>query len=1374
MARNKRARYRNKRADYTKGGRVNYQYGGYGRGEGEDYMMNGRSEYTIPNIPKTPTPTVPTYTAADVEQAYADLNSGKVTAAQLASQYGVTEDYVNTNLAAHNAKVAAATPAATPPMMGGPGKGIASTAPVADPVGATKTIQPDADKGETFIPYNTSPYVSVDQTTTAPYSTEGDSDYEWGAAAQGITEGDATTLTDPDIGVTTADTTATVDPIANQTFTKAPPSVAAIPADGSYTQAETQAVVDAINSGTVTAAEVAAQFGVTEAQINAEMTRQNQVAAGEEVTVADPYAATATTDFDTGETTETPYVFRDMDAEKATADAAAAQAAADAKAAADAVAAAAAAQAKSAADVAAIPVDADYTQFEVDQVYDALESGAMTVQQVAAQFGATPAQVQAEWARMKQQKAGQAVTGEDPFAEGVYDATKDALQTKKVAEQQKARKDTVQDITFKGKPFNMGIPNLTSQILALDEQLKARGLKEGTPEYTAAQEQARAELVRFAQGTNQVNFSPEDFAAAVGRPVAEVLAGYYNYDFTGKDDLGLAYGKQVTEAMQDAHVPGSFLKDYKPIDTQAFVDERQAVELDVESGITADTAIQKLDAYVDIQPPMGISPAIMNKAVTNLKTAAETGEIGAKDYEAYLVNEINNNPQWAENLNRPPVTVDEIRKLTERAEAAEFGTIRPDAIAQVATKDFISDAASVGEVDFRKAVNVSPTKEAEAASREAITGTSQNSDAAKIIDDIGGYEAYKRSEVTGQAASDAAVAFVAETGNIESNLAKTMVQNPADFNAQVDNVEPEVVAAVAALPPEALVSSQMQTLMAGIETGEIPVWARPAYDTVNQNMAQRGIDASTVGRDALFNAIIQSALPIAQSNAQAIQANWSQRLSNQQQAELARAQLDSTRRMNNLANRQATESQTAQFAQNLNVLQSQFDQDRDTLSFQQQQQVRMTNLQNTQRTAELNKQAENAFKAQNLANEQQVELAELEIKNQTQQQNMTAENQERLVNMQMAADFLSKNAAFDQQMKLANLSNDQQMELANLTAMNQADSESLSADQQTRLANLNARMQTNLTQGRIAESMGVALLSADQQRAVENASMNARMDLTKFSAEQQIELANSRFMQTVELTDFNARQQAVMQNATALASLDMAAVDQRTKLEITQAQNFLQRDMANLSNEQQALILDTQVEQQRLLSSQAAENAARQFGATSDNQMTQFSESLAAQIEQFNSQQHNAMEQFNATEANRMTAMNQANAIDAAKFNNQLNTQIAQINEQYDLQRDQWNAANAQAVEQSNVQWRRQANTIDTAAVNAANQENAAKAFQISTAEQSFLWQSLRDDAAYLKQGYENEEQRKTTLYATALSNEIETGATGIQPIVDIVNSIIN
>ena len=149
------------------------------------------------------------------------------------------------------------------------------------------------------------------------------------------------------------------------------------------------------------------------------------------------------------------------------------------------------------------------------------------------------------------------------------------------------------------------------------------------------------------------------------------------------------------------------------------------------------------------------------------------------------------------------------------------------------------------------------------------------------------------------------------------------------------------------------------------------------------------------------------------------------------------------------------------------------------------------------------------------------------------------------------------------------------------------------------------------------------------------------------------------------------------------------------------------------------------------------------------------------------------MEQFNKAETNRVKAIQAGNDLDAAKFNNQHTTQLSQFNEQMDLQRDQWNATNAQAIEQSNVQWRRQANTINTAAVNAANQENAAKAFQISAADQNFMWQELRDEAAYLRQAYENDEQRQTTLYATAIANDIDTGEIGIKPIVAIVDDIM-
>ena len=145
---------------------------------------------------------------------------------------------------------------------------------------------------------------------------------------------------------------------------------------------------------------------------------------------------------------------------------------------------------------------------------------------------------------------------------------------------------------------------------------------------------------------------------------------------------------------------------------------------------------------------------------------------------------------------------------------------------------------------------------------------------------------------------------------------------------------------------------------------------------------------------------------------------------------------------------------------------------------------------------------------------------------------------------------------------------------------------------------------------------------------------------------------------------------------------------------------------------------------------------------------------LGQQAELFNSTQSNAMEQFNISEANRIAALNAGNDIDAQKFNDQLNTQIRQYNSQVEFQRDQWNAQNAQAVEQSNVNWRRKANTINTAAENAANQQQAQFAYGMSSAEQNFVWQALRDDANFANQKDLARGERAMQLLSSIYGNE--------------------
>jgi len=198
-------------------------------------------------------------------------------------------------------------------------------------------------------------------------------------------------------------------------------------------------------------------------------------------------------------------------------------------------------------------------------------------------------------------------------------------------------------------------------------------------------------------------------------------------------------------------------------------------------------------------------------------------------------------------------------------------------------------------------------------------------------------------------------------------------------------------------------------------------------------------------------------------------------------------------------------------------------------------------------------------------------------------------------------------------------------------------------------------------------------------------------------------------------------------------------------------------NMANLSNKQQVAVLNTQIEQQRLINNVSAKNAAAQFNAANQQQADLFMANLGVEIEKYNASATIAREQFNATEKNRQAAINAGNELEASRLTAQLKTDISKFNSQQDLAREQWNAANAQAVEQSNVQWRRQANLADTAAQNAANQQNAQIAFNLTSQEQTQLWQQMRDDAAYIRQSYENKEQRNAQLLATAIGNDAVT-----------------
>jgi len=284
------------------------------------------------------------------------------------------------------------------------------------------------------------------------------------------------------------------------------------------------------------------------------------------------------------------------------------------------------------------------------------------------------------------------------------------------------------------------------------------------------------------------------------------------------------------------------------------------------------------------------------------------------------------------------------------------------------------------------------------------------------------------------------------------------------------------------------------------------------------------------------------------------------------------------------------------------------------------------------------------------------------------------------------------------------------------------------ADAQTtagfEMQNLSNRQQrAMLAAQQRATFMGQEFDQAFQAR-VSNAAKISDVANMNFTAEQQVALENSRNANTVNLTNLTNKQAMVLAEASAISQLESQNLSNQQQAAVQNANSFLQVDMANMNNEQQTTMFKAQSVVQSLLTDQAAENAARQFNASSENQTKQFMANLNTQVTQFNAAQTNAISQFNAGEEN---------ALD--KFN-------ASMEEQ----RNQFNAQNGLVVAQANAQWRQNVDTLNTAAQNEANMINAATINTFTKSAVDQIWQRERDLMDYAFKGSEQEKDRMVNI----------------------------
>jgi hypothetical protein len=330
-------------------------------------------------------------------------------------------------------------------------------------------------------------------------------------------------------------------------------------------------------------------------------------------------------------------------------------------------------------------------------------------------------------------------------------------------------------------------------------------------------------------------------------------------------------------------------------------------------------------------------------------------------------------------------------------------------------------------------------------------------------------------------------------------------------NAQTAATFTEQIQAAEATPSkQATVQGQLEGLMAQFEGGATPEWAAGAMRAATATMAARGLGASSLAGQAVVQAAMESALPIAAADAQTIAQFEAQNLSNRQQRAMLAAQ-----------QRAAFIGQEFDQAFQARVINASKISDVANINFTAEQQVALENS-----------RIANTMNLQNLNNSQALVLAEAGALANLDIQNLSTRQQAAVQNAQ---NFLA--------MDMQNLSNRQQTDLFKAQQRVQA----LFTDQAARNAarQFNASSQNQVDQFFASLSAQTSQFNATQTNAQSQFNAGQRNTIERFNAE----IRNQR-------DQFNAQNRLVIDQSNAqwrreVATANTAAVNRANELNAT-------------------------------------------------------------------------------------------------------------------------------------------------------------------------------------------------------------------------------
>ena len=376
------------------------------------------------------------------------------------------------------------------------------------------------------------------------------------------------------------------------------------------------------------------------------------------------------------------------------------------------------------------------------------------------------------------------------------------------------------------------------------------------------------------------------------------------------------------------------------------------------------------------------------------------------------------------------------------------------------------------------------------------------------------------SAVTGQAAeTGTGIAIDPSTQVQRAGMTTAETVAPVAKASDAATFVEQIVAQSANPTASATVAGQLSNLLTDFDASNPPSWAAGAMRAATAEMARRGLGSSSLAGQAIVQAAMESALPIAQADAQ-IQAQFEgQNLSNRQQMAVFYAQ-------------QRASFMGQEFDQGFQarVMNAAKVSDIADKNFTAQQQVQLENS-NIVNTMNLN----------NLSNRQAVQMAEIASLAQLDIANL---NNRQQAAVQEAQAFLQKD--------LTDVSNDQQTTLFNAQQRIQSlftDSAADNARKQFNASSTNqsdqffANLSTQTSQFNDAQKNAISQFNAGQENTVSrfNSELNNQRD--QFNAQNRlvIDQSNAQWRRQINTTDTAATNRANEINATALLDISNTA-----------------------------------------------------------------------------------------------------------------------------------------------------------------------------------------------------------------------------------------